>query len=91
MHHIHHFLNCSLELAVSGWIRDHKGAEVLSVLFNLLLHVVQVHIARLGGFDDDHFHATHSRRSGVGAMGRHGNETNIPLVVPSALVVATDG
>ena len=58
-----------LEDAVGAGVCDHKGGEVVAVLFGLGAQVVEVDVAVIVAADDDDFHAGHDGAGGIGTVG----------------------
>ena len=75
------------------WVEvgDHRRRQPVAVGLRLLLQVDEVDVAVLVGGDDDHLHAGHRRRGGVGAVGGLGDQADDPLGLSPAAVVGADG
>mmetsp|Transcript_800 Transcript_800/g.1428 ORF Transcript_800/g.1428 Transcript_800/m.1428 type:complete len:333 (+) Transcript_800:829-1827(+) len=73
-----------------GRVGNHKASELVPVLSNLGLEVVHVAITLIVVVDDNNLHAGHSSRGGVGAVGRLGNEADVPVSLPLGLKVSLD-
>ncbi len=77
--------------AVRRRVGHHDRGQVLGVGIALLAQVVEVDRPVGGGFHHDHLHAGHHGRGGVGAVRGRRDQADVPLSLPPALVVATNG
>lgn len=68
----------------------HEGSEPLLVLLNLRLKIGNVHVAMLVALHNHDLHPGHNRAGGIGAVGRNGDETDIPVALANILKVIAD-
>merc|ERR1711937_1020216 len=85
------FINLGLIHTIGGWVSNHQGAEVVLVGLNLLPQVININVSLLVSLSSHNLHASHNSTCWVGSMGRHRNNANVSVVIPSALVVCSDG
>ena len=77
--------------AVGGGVGDHQRAEPVVVLHDLGLQVFDVDVAVVVALDHYHFHSGHDRAGRIGAVGRGGDQADVPLGFAPGGVVAPDG
>lgn len=84
-------LDRGLEDSVSRGIGDHDGCQLLRVLLRFSRQVFVVDISVVVSFDHDHLHVGHTGRSGIGAMGRRGDQADPSVVLANGLEILHDG
>ena len=91
VHQITNFADAFLKDAVGGWVGDHEGGELRSVLCDFLPKVRHIDIAvRVAGHGHDR-HSGHDRTGRIRAVGGGRNETNVaPGVTTRKVVGAND-
>ncbi len=80
-----------LEHTVRRGVRDHQHGELVTVLLDLGAEVGRVHLAVVGGLDDDDLHAGHHGAGGVGAVRGRRDQADGALLVAVRPVVGADG
>ena len=80
--------------AVRGGVRDHDRREVFAVFLGTGAEVIEIDIAVGGGLRAGHrhdFHPNHHCTGRIGAVRRHGDQADVAVPLPPALVIAADG
>jgi len=68
---------------MSGWVGDHGGCDVLSVLLKLFFDVIDVDFTLLITYERDDFHTAHDSCGGVGAVGGCGDKADVSVSLAS--------
>lgn len=76
--------------AVGRRVGDHQAGQPVAGLGGLALEVLEIDVAALVAFDDDHTHADHLRRGGIGAVRRGRDQADVALPFTAALVILAD-
>ncbi len=79
------------EHTVSRGIGNHNRREIIAVLFCLRAKIIHVDFAISVTRSNHNFHTAHLRRSGIGAVGRTRNQTNIAMRIAACGVIAANG
>ncbi|MNM39129.1 hypothetical protein D3C81_499000 [compost metagenome] len=90
MNDLAQFLDAFFKHAMRGRVGDHHAGQVGAVLFRFRLQVGQVHVAVGVAAGDDHLHADHVGRCGVGAVRRRGNQADVAVAFAARFVIRLD-
>ncbi|MNN20481.1 hypothetical protein D3C81_1337620 [compost metagenome] len=90
VHDLTDFPNALLIHTMCRRVGNHQAGQPLACSIGLGLEVVEVNVAIVIAVDDHHFHASHLRRSRVGAVGRRRDQAQRALRLMTAAVVTGD-